>query len=175
MAIFVVILWFLPRAQTLIFMHSPKRPSNRHWTAKGGSVAFSLSDHVTKKTLMDVEREDTERHQIQKRGRPTSKVWGCFNMSLEVSPLAGEDGGLGEPSGHGSGRQGAGVCRAHRLRLVIDSHFTPPALSQLSPWCSSLFFSFYWSAVPELGSLPGMPEKKCKGTPTGIIPISNGA
>lgn len=68
----------------------------------GGSAAFCFSDHVTQKTLMDVERGGRGREQrLLKRGiryRATSKVCGCFNLSLRVSPLAGEDGGLGKPS-----------------------------------------------------------------------------
>lgn len=102
--------------------------------AMGGTAAFCVSDRVTQKTLMDVERKRPrqgtvavkERHQIQRRGRATSKVCGCFNLSLWVSPLAGEDGGWG-----GVGiRVGVRVWGSvgHRLWLVSSSHCTPPAL-----------------------------------------------
>lgn len=157
--------------------------SNRHRTSMGGSGAFWSSDRVTQKTLIDVEREDQGKEQkLLKRGiryrggvAPLQKSIAVLICLCRLAPWQAKMGGWWRASGHGSGRRvlwgsaGAQAAAGEQFPLHITSTLTIISLMQQS------LFHFYWGTVPELRSLPGMPARECKGTPTGIIPISNGA
>lgn len=99
--------------------------SNQHWTAKGGTAASS--DHVTQKTLMDVESEDQRDIRHRGGGDPLQKSVAVLIRLSRLVPWQAKMG-VGGPEWAWKWASGCGGLQGTQAEAgwaVLTSHCQP--------------------------------------------------